>query len=1330
MFPPARPTLDNGDVADKQAKAQSTGQAVRVSLLGPFSVSVGGRSTQGWPRPSARRLCQLVLTSPGRRISRDLACEELFPDLDPRAAARSVSKALSMARATLSRLGGPAAAVLEADLTHIWASPDAEVDAQAHEAALRAALSMAAGLERDRLLTAALTESRQLLSDEPYADWAQRPRERLDALRQEARLALARDRGRGAGRSEPDAVMTAWEACFEHDPASEEAAGALVRAYLTAGRRQLAASVYGRCATALHELGLAVSPSLNELYATAGFTAGPSLPPAQPAMSPADQRREPAPALDELRTVTVLHAEIAEQRGPAGKRGLEAVRELVSRCLARVIGEVEALGGTVTSVSGSGLQAVFGAPSAHEDDPERAVRAAFRAQSALLATAGDRTPALRIAVETGPALLGPIGGGGKVEYGAIGDAVTLAAALQAAAAPGSVLVGPVTRAATGHLFTWGASEQVALAASPGPVTGTYLGKPRPAAAARRLSRGGRGPLLGREPELATLAAAAREAARGHGSIVTLVGEPGLGKTRLVQECRQRFLAWAGSGRPPLWLEGRCASYASTTPYGLYQQVLASWIGVASDQPEAVVRPALERALQSAMGDTSLLPPLARMIGLAPGSALGRMSPETLQRATFAALRAVLSRLVAAGPVVLALEDLHWADPTSLQLTRDLARLSAGRRLLLLITSRPEPEAEPSGLAAAGDVRRLVLKPLPADAERQLARSLVGDDASNEVLDMVLANTDGNPLFLEERLSSLLESKALVRHQGQWRLRDTGEPDVPPVLERLVRSRVDRLSPAAREVIVVASVLGTQFQQPLLATVLEGSVIEGSVLEGRDAPSLDQAVKELLARNLLREAAGPGEVSFRFWHGLIQEAIYDGLLQGERRQLHGRAAWALEANFAERPEGAAVLGRHFAAAGEAERALRYLEIAGDHATAAFANDEAVSSFRAALAIADEQPANSDASTDAAIGLRAKLANVLWRTGRRAQAREAFQDALILADSTDPFRRAQLLTRLGRLEISEQRYEAATDALDQAEKLLAELPVDSDDATADVWLEMMVDGRADLHAVRNQPEQALATLEVARSVLETHGSPLRKFSFYHVLAVGRVLQNRYRVSDEDLADIRKAAAAAAEGGEEKDVGYATFFVAWFLSLRDDLSAAQEHLEATLSMAERIGESLLLVESLIGLALLAIRRHDIDSVRALTGRAESVAETMDISRHRARIGACHAWLAWQDGRPEDTIRHARQAAEQADEDIHSAVPYRWIYLWPLVAAYLTGGQTGEAVSAARRILHPSQQLLPDQLMELTGQAGQAWDQGHPETARDQLGAALELARELGYF
>ena len=249
---------------------------VRVRLLGPFSVTSGGREAGPWPRPTARRLCQLVLVSPGRRISRDLAGDTLFPGLDPRAAARSVSKALSMARAALAPLGPGADGLLAADLTHIWAAPDAEVDAEGTERALRAALTLEPGQDRDARLTAALAGDGELLADEPYADWALRPRERLESLRQEARLALARDRSRGAGQARPEAVLAAWEACFEPDPAAEEAVGALVRAYFAAGHRDLAARAYERCRTALGELGVGISPWLEEVYATAAFEAVPS----------------------------------------------------------------------------------------------------------------------------------------------------------------------------------------------------------------------------------------------------------------------------------------------------------------------------------------------------------------------------------------------------------------------------------------------------------------------------------------------------------------------------------------------------------------------------------------------------------------------------------------------------------------------------------------------------------------------------------------------------------------------------------------------------------------------------------------------------------------------------------------------------------------------------------------------------------------------------------------------------------------------------------------------------------------------------------------------
>ena len=1291
---------DNGNVSVQRATGPPGGLTVQVRLLGPFSVVSGGRVAGPWPRPSARRLCQLVLVSPGRRVSRDLACEELFPGLDPRAAARSVSKALSMARGALAELGQPAAALLAADLSHIWVSSAVEVDAAEHERALRAALALDPGHERDGQLAAALAARGELLADEPYADWALRPRERLETLRQEARLALARDRAKGAGDSRPEAVLAAWEACFEHDPASEEVAAALVGAYFAHGHRELAVRAYERCRAALAELGLGLSPWLEEAYATAAFAAVPSR--AAPVPPPA----APAGAREELRTVSVLTAEVAAPPDMWGDPDPERLRDAIGRSLTAVIAEVEALGGTVTSVSGQGLQAMFGAPEAHEDDPERAVRAAFRALAAVAAIDGGRPGVtLRIGIETGPAVLGPIGGGTRVEYGAVGEVVGRAAALQSLARPASALVGPVTRAATEHLFSWGASEQVA--AGPAPMTATYLGEPRPRAGGRRRGLGGRGQLVGRQGELASLGTALREAVRGHGSVMLVTGEPGLGKTRLVQECRTR----AATGIR--WLEGRCASYASSTPYGLYQQLLASCAGVTPDQPAAVVGPALEQALASVGGD-DLFPLLARMMGLPPGAALGRMSPGELQRETFAAWCSLVSRLVATAPAVLVLEDLHWADPTSLRLTLDLARLAPGRRLLVLATSRPDADPKSPEIAAlerAGASGRVIsLGPLPEEDERELARSLIGEAAGREVLDAVLASVEGNPLFLEERLTSLLETRVLVREQGVWRISATAGQQVPQALERLVRSRVDRLSPAARDAVRPASVLGTEFGFSLLTAVCAAD------------ESLGPALAELCAKDLLREVAQQPEPVYRFRHALIQEATYNGLLRAERRLLHGRAAWALEAASRGREEEvAAVLARHFAAAGEKARALRYFEMAGDHATAAFANDEAVSSFRSALAITAEERPAAEAMTEAAVDLQAKLANVLWRTGRRGQAMEAFTEALGLASPADTVRRAHLHTRLGRLEMADLRYQDASESFDAAEALLGEDPGKQDAATVAEWLEMMVDGRAGLHTFRNEPELALAVLEEVRPVLEASGNPARRYSFYMHLALARVMQNGYRVDESDIATMRAGLAAAAQGDEEKDVGYATYFLGRFLWLHGDLAAAGEQLERSLAMAERIGESILIGQSVLGLALTALRRHDTEAVRALMGRVMAMAETMTSYEYTAGAKACLAWLAWQDRRSADVIKLSQEITELMAAAVGSGFYQGLIYLWPLIAVHLDAGHLAEAVAAARQLLRTARPRLSGDLESALAEADQAWDRGQPGRAGERLAAAV---------
>ena len=1056
----------------------------------------------------------------------------------------------------------------------------------------------------------------------------------------------------------------------------------------------------------------------------------PSGPPA-PAAPPSPTR----PPREERRPLTILFAEVAAPAGLAGTLGLEALRDLVGGSLATVIAEVEALGGTVTSVSGRGLQAMFGAPEAHEDDPERAVHAAYRAMSAAAATVTEagaaETLGLRIGVESGPAVVGPVGGGARVEYAAFGDVVSVAAALQSAARPGSVLVGPATRAATAHLFSWGAAEAVTLAAGAAPLAAVYLDAPLAAAADRRPRLGGRAPLVGRQPELRALDTALRETVAGRGHVIVLTGEPGIGKTRLVQESRERFIAWVGAGsvRRPLWLEGRCSSYASATPYGLYRRLIASWIGVALDQPPARIRAALAEALARLFGNANLLAPLASLMGLPqpdPAVTPGRVSPEEMRRQAFAAVRALVTRFAAIAPTVLVLEDLHWADPTSLRLTAELAELATGLPLLLIATSRPGPHARPPA-------REIRLRPLAVDAAEALATSLLGKVGGPQVLNpalasTVLASTDGNPLFLEERLAEMLEAGTLVKDKGAWRLREPARPPLPQLLERLVRSRVDRLSPAAVDAIRAASVIGTEFTAGLLAATL-----------GTTPDALAPVLAELTASDLVHPAKSSRSV-FLFRHALIQEATYLALLRAERRDRHGRAARAIEAAAAGRlPEVAAILGRHYAAAEDAGRAARYLELAGDHATDAFANDEAIASFREALAVTEQAGAEMAAS---AVQLHAKLANVLWRTARRTEAKAAFKAALRLAETgprpLDPVLRARLHTRLGRIELTEARYDEAAVAFDAAEALTGDLShpgraSEADDAVVDQWLELMVDGRADMHLMRRDSDRTLAVLEQARPVLEARGAAVRKTTFYRFAAMQKILRNRLRVDDEDIASLRASAAIAEETGEDKDLGYATDFLGWALWLRGDLTEAAEVLTATLALAERIGETLLRDLALLTLALTALRRHDAETVRALLPRAvASAQDTGGIFGAGRRAGglAVAAWLAWQDGRPDEVVRLAAEVDKHGPSMIGIDGMHRWVYLFPLVAAHLQADQTEAAVAAARQVIDPSQHLLPDDLTAALAAACESWDHGDPPQAARHLTEALAVARAGGYF
>jgi class 3 adenylate cyclase/tetratricopeptide (TPR) repeat protein len=558
------------------------------------------------------------------------------------------------------------------------------------------------------------------------------------------------------------------------------------------------------------------------------------------------------------RVITALFFDTVGSTALGERLDPEDLQLVIGAGVDRMVAAAEAFGGSARTPEGDGGLVLFGAPVAHEDDPERAVRAALRIVDEMAAYAEDVRShwgiaglGVRVGVETGLVALSSVGGAGGT--GAMGDALNTAARLQAAAGPGEVLIGERTRRAVSHLFEWEGPRGLELKGKAGTVP-AWRAVAAVVGAPRRL--GVRAPLVGRDDEIARGFEAADAVISGAGRVVVVRGRAGLGKTRMLEELRIRF---TGSGGR--WLEGRAASYGEALALHPFAELFAGVEGAA----EALAAP------------TDVPAPLG----------LGRVA---------ARVAALLRGLAGATPVAVSLDDLHWADRSSLAVAERLLDLADHAPVLLVFASRPEPQHASTDLLRAATARPgtllLDLAGLQRDDERRLLAQLFeGRAVESALTERLLDRAEGNPFYLEE----------LALAVG-----DTTGPDaleLPASIEKLVLARVDTLDPAVRSAAAAAAVLGRAFDVGALETMVE--LVE---------------LEPLLDADLVVELGG-GRYTFR--HPLIQEAIYSGLLRRRRQELHRIAATALLG----RPP--AVLARHHALAGDDGEALdAYLAAAAE------------------------------------------------------------------------------------------------------------------------------------------------------------------------------------------------------------------------------------------------------------------------------------------------------------------------------------------------------------------------------------------------------------------
>jgi class 3 adenylate cyclase/tetratricopeptide (TPR) repeat protein len=818
----------------------------------------------------------------------------------------------------------------------------------------------------------------------------------------------------------------------------------------------------------------------------------------------------------ERKQVTVLFCDIVHSTAHTQRLGPEGMHSLMNRFFACAAEQVHRYEGTINQFLGDGFMALFGAPIAHEDHSRRAVLAALGLREALGADGALSGMEVRQGINSGEIVVGVIGDDLRMDYTAFGDTVVLAARLEASAAPNEILIGDSTARAVHGYF----EVEVAPAAQvkerelrPVRILGPGTRQSRLEDTDRRLA-----PFVGRDADLAALT---NLGDNGSGRIVGIVGEPGIGKSRLVHE----FLTAAGD--TAVIYAGRCLSFGSASSYLPVLDLLRETCGMAtSDSPAELTAKLAATLARADVAEDIALPFLLHVLGDAGALArLAELDPATIKGGTFDALIALWVGLAARAPLVLVVEDLHWIDRTSEEFLAAFADELAASPIVVVATYRPGYAPSWTGKSYA---TQMALSPLGPQASYELLRSTAS--LPDEIARQIIVRAEGNPFFLEELAHAAVEAG--------------GRPSIPGTITEVLAARIDRLEEGPRRALQCGAVLGREFTETLLEMLLDGDV--GAQLH------------ELKRSELLFERRAPDR-AFVFKHALTQSVAYDGLLESRRRELHGKAGHAIESVAADRlDEQYELLAYHFARSGERERAAEYLILANRKAAARNAMEEAISYFYDAAAALEELADTRENRVRRASLLLEQTGEFHFSHRHREYYELLSQGEALIRGLNDDFLLGAYLARLGHQEVVllddfprvSARLQEAAETCERAGNV-----VDAGAAYAFlVWT---------CHLIGDYPA-AEANRDRALDKLSRRFHPIWFQYAYAGAALGYAMAGQWQRA------LSEAEAAVAEGQSRGEPGIVSFnaaFAAFACLEQRDLARAAEYAQFALQEAPTV-------------------------------------------------------------------------------------------------------------------------------------------------------------------
>jgi class 3 adenylate cyclase/tetratricopeptide (TPR) repeat protein len=736
----------------------------------------------------------------------------------------------------------------------------------------------------------------------------------------------------------------------------------------------------------------------------------------------------PPPDRDsERRHVSVLFADISGFSAMAERTDPEDLTATVNSCLAILEDVVHGHGGHVDKYIGDCIMALFGAPQALEDAPRRAVNAAIDMRNRV----GQLDPregsaknlGLHIGINSGLVIAGEVGGV-KREFTVLGDTVNVASRLKDLAPSGAIYVGAETHRYTRDEFEYRELGPLALKGKEERVPAFELLSVREQLHRPTSTRTGMiiSGLVGRSDELAMLRRALAGVVGGSGGIVNLVGEAGMGKSRLVAEAMTQSGAPADAAATVL--EGRSLSMGLSLSFHPFVDLLRHWAGITEDDTEPRALSKLEGAMHAVLAEETdeIFPFVATLMGMrvtgGHAERIEGIEGEALEKVMLKSMRELLRKLAARHPLVLVFEDVHWADRSSIQLLEVLFRLVENDQILFVNVFRPDTEGtgahvlQVTQAAYANRLTSIHLERLSEKEADQLIQNLLKTpDVPHSARALIRQKAEGNPFFIEEVVRSLIDDGVIEYRDDRFRVTDRiHSVHIPGTIQDVIMARVDRLNARARHVLQVASVVGRSFYRRVIADLVQNH------------DELDAAIEVLKEKQLiferqtrrtasLRRRTFAGEVEYVFKHALAQETVYESILQRTRKELHLKVAQAIEAGFADRlPDFYGMLAYHFGRAENLEKAEEYLFKAGDEAARSAASHEALTYFREASRLyliihGDGGDATKKALLEKNIGL------ALLNKGNLMECIDHFDRALELLGEPPPKSRLGVTVRSG-------------------------------------------------------------------------------------------------------------------------------------------------------------------------------------------------------------------------------------------------------------------------------------------------------------------------------